>query len=131
MSSRPPTPLIPQNAASRLIVTSPHIKPFLHKNGGIIFLSLCCILNLLNSIGGLHGRQYDFWNHPTDIGNNKKVLVLKTSTFIAEVSRPNAPYTGLNICLLAPHNGHFQVSGNSSKGTSFGILLFLQPFSEL
>jgi hypothetical protein len=32
--------LIPQNAASRLIVTNPHIKPFLHKNGGIIFTGL-------------------------------------------------------------------------------------------
>src|SRR5665648_1302732 len=66
------TPLIPQNAASRLVVTNPHITPFFHEIGAIIFFSLCCILNLLNSIGGLHGRQYDFWNHPTDIGNLRK-----------------------------------------------------------
>ncbi len=32
--------LIPPNAASRLIVTILHIKPFFHKNGGIIFTGL-------------------------------------------------------------------------------------------
>ena len=36
----PVTALIPQNAVSRLIVTNPHIQPFLHKNGGIIFTGL-------------------------------------------------------------------------------------------
>lgn len=44
---------------------------------------------------------------------------------------PLSNYTGLNIFLPAPHKGHLQVSGNSSKGTSLGILLFLQPFSGL